>query len=171
MQINYENTLDQLVDLYRYQLKNYPPLKKERSGAIFASPLIIVGAFMLIAYTSREPGLVVAGIVGGTVMMVWAILRYRRWPERTVENQAKSLALDDFLCVHTVTITEDRFEEKTSNTLNASSWSSLHEVVFTDDYVFVFPNFATAHTIPRIGVGDEQFEAFSRLVKQYYEAR
>ena len=171
MQITYENTLDQVADLYRYQLQNHPPLKKQRSGEIFTTPLLIVVGIALLANAVRDPALAFWGFVVGTVMMVWAILRYRRWPERTVKNQAKALALDGCLCARTFTIAKDPFEDKTSETLVASSWRLLHEVAFTDDYVFVFPNFATARIIPRIGVGDEQFAEFSRVAKHYYEAR
>ncbi len=55
------------------------------------------------------------------------------------------------------------------NTLNSATWRSLHRVDITSDYVLVFPIPATAHVIPRIGVGDEDFLEFSRLVKQYHD--
>ena len=170
MEIRYENSLDQLVDLYRYQLKNHPQLKKRNIRAVLVSPLLLFGAFALIGLTKDDLALAVAGFAAALCVSIFELGRYRRWPDKAARDQAKSGALDDVLCQHTVTITGDRFQEATCETLISSSWRSIHDIAFTNDYVFVFPNPAMALIIPRIGIGDEQFAEFTRQTRYYFEA-
>lgn len=171
MEVTYENTHDQVADFYRCELKSNPQLKKQKIQNTAGTPLLVFGGFALLAFAKDDPALAIAGFVGGLFTLFLSLRHYRRFPEILVRNQVNAVSLDNVMCQHTVKILSNGFEERTSETLSAGSWRSLYKVDFTEDYVFIFPIPGTAHIIPRIGLGDEQFTEFSRLVKQYYDAR
>jgi hypothetical protein len=170
MKVTYQNNFEDMVALTEHLLSTNATYHKRRRWNLYGSPLLLLAAFSLLAYTRQERVFLVGGIVAALFSLLWAVRSYRHLPRKAMEKLQREKPQKEVLCRHTVTISPEGLTEETAESKHFHTWNALFDIAFTPDYIFVYNTPATAHIIPRRELGDREFQQVSHELRRIRNA-
>jgi len=159
-----------MVALAEHQLSTNAAYHRRRRCNLYGSPLLLLAAFALLAYTTHQRGALVGGVCAALFSLLWAVRAYWHFPRKTIEKLQREKPQKEILCRHTVTISPEGLTEETAESRHFHKWNALFDIAFTPDYIFVYNTPATAHIIPHRELGDEQFQQVSNEIRRIRNA-
>jgi hypothetical protein len=169
MEVSYENNINDSIALFRQHLTTDPDYRKRRNLKVYVTPLIIFTGITMFSIATKDPYIVIGGIVFALITYLWCWFAFYRY-ERKIVKEITQRPNPLFYCRHTVTISSEGLTEKTAETNSFQTWKSISNVAFTPDYIFVYNTPATAHVIPLRELGDTQFQQVSDEIQKYKNA-
>lgn len=170
MQFSFENNIEDIIALTSYQMNTNPTFIKRRKWNLIGSPLFLLLAFIVYAALAGKPAFAIGGVIGAIFSFGWSWKAYRNYPRKAVEQALKNKPQTEVFCRHTITITSDGFEEKTTESQSFLTWKAIVDIAFTPEYIFVFNTPATAHVIPLRELGEAQFQQVGIEIRKYIRA-
>ena len=170
VEVRYENTFDDMVALPSIKPQTAPPTKTSDAGSFTEVRCFSCLSSAYVGRSTGRPTLVWGGALGACFLFVWFLRLYRRFPRKAVEKLHREKPPTGVFCRHTVSISADGFSEETAESRYFHTWTSLHNIAFTPDYIFLYNTPATAHIIPRRELGDDRFLQFRNEIERVRNA-
>ena len=173
MNIEYQNTAEDLLHLNLYHFQQSPVYRRKRVLYQFSFPVIlVVGVLILVLIPSINVSpLLILPI--GFVVVFW-IVYMPRVLRRNVTKQVEKMYLegrvDNTICKHKLLLTPETITDKTDFGKIETPWSDVQRIVMTDRYVYIYISEILAHIVPRnIFSSDEKCKEFIETIKRYCE--
>lgn len=174
MQIEYQITLEDLVDFNLYHYKNSPAMRRSILSMKMAFAVTIILIAPLILYFLDE----ISFLISVPVLAVLAFISAFIWPlprviERSIEKQAVKLYAEgkkDATGKHTMTLTPDGIIETGEHGEQRIKWGGVEKITVNEKYIFIYISSIQAFIVPRTSFDDEfSFQAFINTLNRHYK--
>lgn len=169
MQVEYENTVDDLVAFNEFHARRTGVTKK--LTRLLAVALLALLALLLVL--SLQGGIAGAtiGIVAvlGLAVTALSVVLFPRVLRRMVRAQLAQGRNTALLGSRSLAVEDDGLVERSGSAESKTRWRAVEHVASNDDYLFVYVSAVTAHVIPRRAFEDRA--AMDRFVAAIEQAR
>lgn len=162
MEITYTNTKGDLIAFNEHHLANNQDYQKRKVMSLYVSPLFLLLAFSLLAFTSEEDIYYIGGTIGALVSYLWSFFAYKRYAKKCAEVNQKEV-----FCEHKITISDSGISESTENSSSQCTWQALEKIDGNENYIFIYNTPLTAFVIPKREIGEEAFNAAKAALNDF----
>lgn len=175
MEVEYEITLDDLVEFNMYALKHHPELMKRLKSnricliaTLVISPLAAIFCFIK-GYTSFA-------IFFLSLIVISALCYWYFYTDSQLRKKIKKAVLKEHvsipneeICRKKISISETGINTASVYGEGLSKWSAISEIVRTDDYIYLSFKPGKAQIIPkRAFINDAAFNQFAQTARMYH---
>lgn len=175
MEIEYERTIEDLVELNLYSIENSTVQQKARKsqnyGIVTLASIFVILAVIWLSLLQDMNGVMylVVGIYMIYILWYNNSSRYKRRKVTEILEEQNEEKPNANLCKRTMTIKDDGFYEKSDFEESKIFWRSIREIVQTEKYLYLFETKGIAIIVPRRAFPDEDsFKAFDKAARDFY---
>jgi len=168
MDIEYEITMDDLLNFNLYHLGQSSILRRFRIIVQFLVPAILILILMLTVLTDNfSIILTLVCVVVSVYCLFFYPSDYPKHLKKATRKVCRERINKTATCKHKLSLTPDGITEITVWRKGWVHWKVIEKVVSTDDYVFIYNSAVSAYLVPRRAFHDEsQYEEFMQILKQ-----
>jgi len=173
LNIEYQNTAEDLLHLNLYHFQQSPSFRKKRLLFQYSVPaILIVGILILVLIPSVNVSILIVLPIG-FVCVFWIVYMprvLRRNVTKQVEKMYVEGQVSDTIYRHKLSLTPEAIVDKTEYGKIQTPWSDVQRLITTDRYVFIYISDALAHIIPRNTFSsEEKYQEFLDTIKRRCE--
>lgn len=170
MKIEYNVTLDDLLDFNMYHCTNSQTVKQSLFNQRYLTPVFFLAIPFLLNYFEGESlAFVLPPFIAMSVL--WIVFYPRYFMRHIKKNVTKALSEGEnkgIVGYHTLTITSEEIVETSKVRETKSRWSSVQKVISTGNNILIYTSAMGAIIIPlRAFESKEQTEEFIQMAKSY----
>jgi hypothetical protein len=172
MDIEYENSMDDILALNLYHHQQLPAARRTRMLLQYGPPVILVIIFLVqVSITggslvSSLPWLFFAGI--WVIFVPYSLRRAmkKRVTRMVLENQGGGITGR-----HKLSLKSDAVTDQTGSGKTKTRWADVPKLVVTGSYLYIYISDTSAHIIPKRAFESEaEFKEFVDTAMRYYRA-
>ncbi|MBN1367809.1 MAG: YcxB family protein [Dehalococcoidales bacterium] len=175
MNIEYDTTLDDMVEFNIYAMKNHPQLRKrviiERTMYLTISLLIIFSSLVL--YLNSSSFVYIIFLACGIFLLCF----YGYFSRRSqIKKRIKKLVIKEHdkipneeICRHKILLSETGIYATIEYGESTTKWLAITEIIQTEKYLYFFLKPGKAHIVPKRAFIDEvAFNQFAQTARMYH---
>ena len=168
MDIEYEITMNDLLNFNLYHLGQSSILRRFRIVVQFLVPAILIVILMLTVLTDNFSIILTFVCV---VVSIFCLFLYPSYYPKHLKKATRKVCKERInktsICRHKLSLTPNGITEISVWRKKWEHWKVIEKVRSTDDYVFIYNSAVSAYLVPRRAFHDEsQYEEFMRILKQ-----
>ena len=172
MEIEFENTMDDILALNMYHFQRSPGARRNRLLFQYGLPGIPALVYIILvasggsSFISALPWLLLA-----LILFVLVPFSMRRSLRRRVIKMFNEGESQGAVGKHHLSITRSSVTDKTTRGKTTTNWVDVKKVVLMDRYVFIYISDTSAHIVPRRAFSEaSKWEELQDTVGKYYQA-
>lgn len=177
IEIEYNNTLSDMVEFNLYHYKYSPAMKKTMRSIKLGSTLLVVIAMAFLSYRTGDN---FAYLIMLPLGIVFSVIIFFIWPiPRIFENNIKKQTLrfykeganKHYIGKHTLTLAAEGITETTEYGEQKTKWSGVEKVALSDKHIYIYIASVQAFVIPVDSFPDQKArQDFVDTLYQYMQA-
>lgn len=169
MKIVYRVEMQDIVAFNQYNLEDTGTLKSLRLKTIVIGCVIIavLGGWQYRVTESIDP--IITGAIFAIIFSTWILKRDFRVSPKKIQKIYGGDTNKGVLCQHQIELVDDGLIESTSLGEQKTTYSGIEKIDQTDTHGFIFIGTMNAHTIPRDGVIEGDFDEFMKVITDLRE--
>ncbi len=171
MEIEYELTIDDLLNYEMYQHDHFKYTRRLRLIFQFLLPIILFVVLVYIILAKNHQIFIDIGlaVIFGVVSVIWFILfpsKFREQLKKVGRKLIEEGRNKTKLCNRRMVFTPEGISSASEFWESKTYWKAIDRFVSTDDYVYIFISTTGAIIIPKRVFHDEsQYEEFLQILK------
>ena len=172
MDIEFENTMDDVLTLNMYHFQHSTSFRRNRVIFQYVIPGIPALVFLFVAFGTGSSFLsALPWLLLALLLFVLGPFSVRRSLKRRVVKMVTEGEGQGAVGKHKLSITRSAVKETGRNSVTTTNWADVKKVVLMDKYVFIYISDSTAHIVPgRAFAGPSRWKEFKDTVQRYYGA-
>ncbi|UCC61006.1 MAG: YcxB family protein [Dehalococcoidia bacterium] len=172
MDIEYENSMDDILALNLYHHQQAPSARRTRMLLHYGPPVILVIIFL--AQVSIIGGSLVTGLPWLFFAGIWVIFvpySLRRAMKKKVARMVLENQDGGITGQHKLSLKSDSVTDQTGSGKTKTRWADVPKIVLTSSYLYIYISDTSAHIIPKRAFESEtKFREFVDTAMRYYRA-
>lgn len=171
--VEYEQTLEDLVNTNLYYYKTSPMLKRTlMNRRIIFTLLILIFHFVIACGVTDGNGVNLTFVAMGVIFSV-AYFFLQPWiVNNDIRNRTRKLfsegSQQELIGKQQIVFQENGIQHKTSISLKTIKWSAIEQILVTDDYIMLYESSISALSIPkRIFNNSSEITSLLSQIRQY----
>jgi len=172
MDIEFENTMDDILALNMYHFQRAPDARRNRMIFQYVIPGIPVLVYLAMVISG------VSSVLGALPFLLLAMLLFVLGPfsvRRSLKRRVIKMVIEDesrgAVGKHRLSVTNNAVTDKAGSGKTMTRWSDVKKVVLMDNYVFIYVSDTSAHIVPKRAFPDETaWKEFKDTLSRYYQA-
>lgn len=165
MTLKYENTIDHVRAFGEYVYRTSPTLRRSRRWTQLIAVLLYLYFGVQLFFGIPLSSLAIWYLVA-TAYLVFASYWHKRSYLRNLAKMYRETENKNFFCEHHLSITDEGISTLSEGGERTIYWSGIERIGETDRFTFVFLGSIMALVIPRNGVLEGDYEAFTGELKK-----
>jgi len=171
VRLSYENTMDDAVAFYMYQMKHSPHARRRRRIGLTIAYLWLLGSYFFafggLANLSYVLIYTVATI--GAILLLGLILRWIVG-DRLIRRQYAKNQYREFFGRHELEVADDGLRFRTDYSEGKLAWSLIDRIESIPDYTFIYTGTKTGLIIPHARITEGNYRVFFEELGKRYKA-
>ncbi|MCJ7522354.1 MAG: YcxB family protein [Dehalococcoidia bacterium] len=172
MDIEFENTMDDILALNTYHFQRSPGARRNRLIFQYVLPGIPALIYLALVFGGGSSELsALPWLLLAMLLFVLGPFSVRRSLKRRVVKMVAEEQGRGAVGGHRLSITRSAVTDKAGSGKTTTNWTDVKKVVLMDNYVFIYIGDTSAHIVPKRAFPDETaWKEFKDTIGRYYQA-